>query len=215
MYDLRTTVNPNISLSKTWGTSSSNIYFVGRNGNIAHWNGSSWKKIESGTNLDIYDIYGDYSVSTNSIEILLVAGNLFQGIEKKVLSLKNNSVKELSTKNIPDGSLHGVWFKRSKKYYVVGNGIYSKRNSNDFNNWTNLHNGLTQYYIYGIAGTNYNNIFLCGSFGETLHYNGKTWKTYRNTPGFFKNEFFNVAIKSNKVVVVGYDGSKAFIAMGN
>lgn len=36
MYDLRTTVDPNLSLSKAWGTSSSNIYFVGRNGSIAY-----------------------------------------------------------------------------------------------------------------------------------------------------------------------------------
>ena len=32
MYDLRTTVDPNISVSKAWGSNNSSIYFVGRGG---------------------------------------------------------------------------------------------------------------------------------------------------------------------------------------
>ncbi len=58
MYDLRSAVDPNLSLTKVWGSRSNDIYFVGRNGSIAHYNGSSWTKIESGTSIDFQDIWG-------------------------------------------------------------------------------------------------------------------------------------------------------------
>ncbi|MCK7527250.1 MAG: hypothetical protein MZV64_61425 [Ignavibacteriales bacterium] len=58
MFDLRTTVDPNLSLSRAWGNNSNNMYFVGRNGSIAAYNGNSWTKIESGTTVDIQDIWG-------------------------------------------------------------------------------------------------------------------------------------------------------------
>ena len=45
-------------INKLWGSSSSDIYVVGNEGNIAHYNGTSWTKIESGTTLDINDIGG-------------------------------------------------------------------------------------------------------------------------------------------------------------
>ncbi|MBL0177150.1 MAG: hypothetical protein IPP94_18205 [Ignavibacteria bacterium] len=45
-------------INKIWGTSSSNIYIVGDNGSIAHYNGSTWRKIESGTTLPIRGLSG-------------------------------------------------------------------------------------------------------------------------------------------------------------
>ena len=42
---------------KIWGKSESNIYCVGRSGAIYNYIGSNWQKIESGTDLDIYDIW--------------------------------------------------------------------------------------------------------------------------------------------------------------
>ena len=46
------------AINKMWGSSSSDLYVVGNGGNIAHYNGSSWTKIASGTTLDIQDIWG-------------------------------------------------------------------------------------------------------------------------------------------------------------
>lgn len=54
------------SINKMWGSSSNDLYVVGNNGNIAHYNGSQWTKIESGTTLDIYDIWGDFNDKNKS-----------------------------------------------------------------------------------------------------------------------------------------------------
>jgi len=53
-------VNPLLtgSINKIWGTSSSDLFVVGNVGNIVHYNGSSWSKIESGTERTFFDIWG-------------------------------------------------------------------------------------------------------------------------------------------------------------
>ncbi|MCS7053504.1 MAG: glucosyl transferase, partial [Ignavibacterium sp.] len=209
-------INPLLTgkINKLWGSSSNDLYAVGNNGNIAHWDGVRWRKIESGTTLNIYDIWGDYINDNNKHEINLVAAEHLVGPERKILTIKNNSVAELSTSNMPIGSLYGIWFKSGKKYYVAGNGIYVKNNILYANNWTPLHNGLTPYYIYSIRGSRYNDISLCGSFGELLHFNGNTWKTFRDTPGFYNTEFIRIAIKESIITSVGYSGSQAFLTLG-
>lgn len=51
------TVFPSL-VNKIWGSSRGDMYVVGNNGNIAHYNGQSWKRIESGTISVIGDISG-------------------------------------------------------------------------------------------------------------------------------------------------------------
>jgi hypothetical protein len=41
-----------------WGTSSSNVYAVGEDGVLLHYNGSAWSEIASGTTADLYGIWG-------------------------------------------------------------------------------------------------------------------------------------------------------------
>jgi hypothetical protein len=49
-----------VRINKLWGTSSDNLYAVGNNGTIAHYDGSEWQRIESpeGTDLEFTDISG-------------------------------------------------------------------------------------------------------------------------------------------------------------
>ena len=100
-FDIRNiTGDQNIDVLKGWGTSSSNIYFVGRNGNIVHYNGSSWTKIESGATLPINDIYGAWNSQTNQWEILAVASNKYLNVNKKVLQITPSTATA-----IPDSGL--------------------------------------------------------------------------------------------------------------
>ncbi len=47
-----------VSVNQIWGTSSSDLYFVGLNGSIVHYDGSSFVQMESGTEVDLKDIAG-------------------------------------------------------------------------------------------------------------------------------------------------------------
>ncbi len=98
-WNAECSINPLLTgaINKLWGSSSSDLYAVGNNGNIAHWDGRKWTKIESGTTLNINDIWGDYNEKTGQWEILAVCGNILHGqeSEREILKVKNN----LSCKN--------------------------------------------------------------------------------------------------------------------
>lgn len=45
-------------LDAVWGTAADNVYAVGRQGVIVHWNGSRWRRLHTGTGEDLAAIYG-------------------------------------------------------------------------------------------------------------------------------------------------------------
>tara|TARA_B100000315_G_scaffold195807_1_gene186770 strand:- start:10373 stop:10744 length:372 start_codon:yes stop_codon:yes gene_type:complete len=45
-------------INAIWGTSSNNVYFVGGNGSIVHYDGLNFVKMESGTEVDLNSITG-------------------------------------------------------------------------------------------------------------------------------------------------------------
>ena len=50
--------NVNNDLISIWGHTSSDIFAVGRQGTIVHYNGSNWQSMNSGTTNDLWSIWG-------------------------------------------------------------------------------------------------------------------------------------------------------------
>jgi hypothetical protein len=212
MYDVRTSTDPNLSLSKVWGSNSNNLFFVGRNGSIAHYSNGAWQKIESGTSLNINDIYGAQNNKTNELEIVAVSSNILSGLNREVIQISSSQAKIIGKDGIK-GTLSSIWFKPGIKYYAVGDGIYEK-NKLSSSLWRNNPFDITTYYTYKIRGIDLNNITAVGGVGEILHFNGKTWKSYRNDAGLISGNYYSVAIKENLIVAVGYDSPRAAITIG-
>jgi hypothetical protein len=187
------------AIFKIWGTSSKNLYIVGANGSIAHYDGKIWTKIESGTTLAFYDIYGGYNSQTKEWEVIAVATDMFMATGTEIVKLiGNTAVKESHLGILYD--IIGVWFYPGKKYYVVGSGIYQKGNLSD-SVWSST-SVVTMNYTNSIRGNSINDIFFATPFDELLHYNGSTWKSYKigfgNSGGYT-----NVAVKGDIVAAVG------------
>lgn len=139
-------VNPLLTsaINKIWGTSSEDLYIVGNSGNIAHYNGTSWQKIESGTDLHLYDIYGDYS-EIDGNEILVTAADRFVSFEKEILKISNTTtITPLVTEGIPY-SIREIWYKANNKYYVCGSGLFTKNNIETSENWEEI--DASNYYL--------------------------------------------------------------------
>jgi hypothetical protein len=210
MYDLRTTLDPDLSLSRAWGTSSNEIYFVGRSGSIAYHSGTNWRKIYSNTELHRYDIDGKYSEEENKYEVLVTAANRFVSFEKQILQINNSvSVIRMVTDGIPY-SIKGLWFESDRQYYVCGGGVFNKKNIEDATVWKEIE--VSEYYTEAIDGNGINDIVLCGDFGEFLHFNGVSWKSYQEL--FSGILLLNISIKQDLIVSVGIDNPKAFITIG-
>jgi len=196
-----------LSFTKCWGANTNDMYFVGLRGSLARYDGTSWRRLESGTMLDVYDVFG------NDSEIFAVAAKQFVSLDRRVLRLSQTQVDSVTSNGIP-GSLRGIWFKSGRTHYVVGNGIYGKHSIVSPDPWIPLHGGVTQFYLYAIDGAAFNDIFVCGSFGELLHFNGLTWRTYRQTTAIAAGAFYKVAVKSGLCIAVGYDSPRGVVAIG-
>ena len=203
-------------INSMWGTSNSDFYVVGNNGNIAHYNGSNWTKIESGTDLNINDIWGSYNNKTDTWEILAVASNVFSSLDRAILNIDTNTQKvtQLPTQPI-NGTLSSVWFKPNSKYFVTGGGgNFEKYNLSEIN-WKHSIVSILRYSILKIRGNELNDIFGAGGGGEVLHFNGKTTKSYYNIAKLVNGNYYSIAVKNNLVIAVGEDNPTAVILIGN
>ncbi|MDP1994126.1 MAG: hypothetical protein Q8K40_02660, partial [Ignavibacteria bacterium] len=224
MYDVRATTDPTLSLSKVWGTSSSNIYFSGQNGSLAHYNGKSWQKIESGTDFYLLDIYGT------------TAGDIYSAglkvSEAKGIVLRRNKSGQFETMVEGDivskeelfnpklyGSLSSVWVDENNVIYTGGNLFYQFKN----NRWDYV-KSLPENYIGGNPGTYYrgyigsvrgnasNDMIIAGDRNTLKHFNGVDWQQL-GLPYSASSDISwgRVAIKGNIAVAVGNEGYKAKI----
>jgi hypothetical protein len=208
-----TSINFNGQVTKMWGTDKNNIYCVGRNGAIYHYFGTNWQRIESGTTLNINDIWGDFNEKTQEWEILAVASNIFSGFEKEVIQVKNTST-EIINKDGIDETLSSVWFDPNRKYYVIGSGTYEKNNLHS-SFWSGDPLDLTIYFENRIRANEINDVIIVGAYGETLHFNGATWKSYFNQTSLLNGTYLSVDIKNNLIIAVGYQSTQAVILIGN
>ncbi len=205
MFDVRTTTDPNLSLSKAWGANTNDMYFVGRGGSIAHYNGSGWQKINSGTDVKLLDVWGTgKNVWISGWEdfkptVLLKYNN------NLLTTVINNPNSNLFSNN-PDavsGAIESIWANNdSKLFLLTWYGLYRIGNDNngkaknlwsgDPNNW-----GLTK-----VRANNTNDIVAVGIKGRIWHYNGVSWKLYTELINN-RDNLRSVAIRNNLIVAVG------------
>jgi hypothetical protein len=126
-------------------------------------------------------------------------------------NIKENEAIQISTYPI-QWDLVSVWFIPGRHYYVIDSGIYEKKLLSD-NTWKNEPLDFTRYATTGIRRSEINDVFVAGAFGEFLHFNGVSWKSYINMLGKFNGSYGGVSVKNNLVIAVGYEGLQAKILL--
>jgi hypothetical protein len=199
-------------IKKIWGMNSSSIYIVGTNGAMAHYDGAGWQQLESGTTLDIQDIWGGINSLTGNLEILAVAADPDFSYDREILKISGTTVTTLSDSGI-QYPLNGVWFSPGTVYCVAGDGFYQKNNPYDNAAWTSDQLPYP-YYLYAIRGIAFNDMVAVGDFGEILHFDGVEWRPY-NAVTFLENGWnLSVAMKGDLVVAVGMNNGYGVVTMG-
>jgi hypothetical protein len=191
-------------INKFWGTSKSNLYGVGNKGNIFHFNGVSWRRLESGTDKNIHDIYG-----LGEEYIYLIGSNNTPSEEIKFMQFKNNNVLNLSTAGLP-WSMSTIWFPRPHRIYIGGDGVHYKDLRID-QSWRDIGSSFTHYYTGSIRGNDLNDVCVVTHFGGFYHFNGSLWKSYNLS--LSTGVFLRVEIKMNIAVGVGTLGGKYAFAV--
>jgi hypothetical protein len=200
------------SINEIWGASPNSVYLVGNIGTVVYYNGSNWTKLNSGTTIDIQDIWGATDCRGET-EILAVAS---YGTEipqaKELLKIVGTTVSEVSSDGLPL-ALASVWFSPMQKYYVGGDLLYSTSTLGD--RWQQEPN-QPLYYVSKIRGTGLNDVVVCGGLGHLSHFNGASWKHYTGSElPRIEGNYISVAIHPRVAVAVGgIVGGKAIALVG-
>ncbi|NLT52698.1 MAG: glucosyl transferase [Ignavibacteria bacterium] len=204
----------NGQVNKLWGGSENDLYCVGNGGAIYLYNGTTWTKIETGTDLPFVDIYGAANSETGKEEILAVCNRNYPA-GKRLYKIEGNTATEISLviPNYQAADIDGLWFVPNRRYYIAGNGIYEKKSLEDAE-WTGKPLEVSRYAKTSIRGNGLNDIFCVGAFGEILHYNGIRWKSFMDETGWFDGAYNNVDVKGNIIVATGGEGQQAKILIG-
>jgi hypothetical protein len=190
-------VNPLLTgaINKIWGTDSHDLYVVGNNGSIAHYQNGQWSKIESGTTTNIKDIWGKVNPVTQNKIIYCAVSNVVTSGEYKILSIKeNNTVDSISWNT--GRRVESIWFEDNLKMFTAGGGVFI---NNGDNNWIEQ-TELPLIHTNRIRGLSKNDVFVGGDFGLLAHFNGVNWRVYPETNVLL---FYSLDYKNNLLTAVG------------
>ncbi len=202
------------SVSKIWGRNSDDFYVVGNNGNIAYYNGTSWQKINSGTSVDLQDVWG----SSDGKSIWIAGFNYSIG----TIFLRNSGkgfekILEITEPDMPHPEnqithvFKSLWAANADTVYLgaIGRIYAAPKNTEGYakeNIWWNYSNsGELPPETNAIRGNAPNDIFVCGYLKFLMHWNGKSWNRYKEIEG--AGNWKALAVKKNVIAVVGYNNS--------
>ena len=209
------------SINKIWGMSSENLFVVGNNGNIAHYQNGTWSKIESGTSLRLLDIYG----TPDGKNIWACGWDNATG-NSVILEIKNDRAEIIyhsTEKNIPAyfGKLDALWSAGSE--FILGGSLVFRHSLYNKNNveteFVPITDGSELFmpgnFIWALRGSEKNNVFIAGDNGMVWHYNGVSWyKILETYSEQFDRRIFGLAVHQNIMASVGWKNSSAWIAIG-
>ncbi|MEA3287512.1 MAG: hypothetical protein U9Q77_09095 [Candidatus Marinimicrobia bacterium] len=216
MYHLQNMGLP-VSTEYCWGTSSSNMYFVGSYGSIVHYDGSEFTKIESGTEINLYSVSG-----TPDGEYVFVCG-VSRLYESVVVEINNLSAKTIyegdSPWSEPVGAPFTVHVLGDTAYFASGLGVWKYNYLTDSSSVVleaQNYEGISPRQIYVNSP---NDIFLCAARSELIHFNGVSWSSDFSVWGQFDYQGVTTEamdVKGNLVVRVGhcFGGNRALIVKG-
>ena len=188
-----------------WGTSSNNLYLGNQWGKIVHWDG----KKASLLNLQGIDVFKDIW-GTSESDIYAASGTI-SGERRSELyhynGLSWEKIKEASwnpSNNTVIGPISSIWkYPGQNSFFAAGGRVWSITNSV----W---HEYALGFLAEKIRGNKPNDVFVCGHWGYSAHYNGVDWQIYPQSSTLYNSLW----MKNNTVFEVGVYGDKAIIRMG-
>jgi len=189
-----------------WGSSNTDLWGVGKKGNIFYYDGINWQRIESGTHTNINDIWGVLDRATGQTTILAVVSDRYYVGEYRLLSIALNGIADTLNWTL-SRRLHSTWFDINSPIFVSGSGLRVWK----VDQWEEIL--IPNYFSTRVRGSALNNIFVVGAFGLCVHYNGSSWQTYEDLM-MATGSFEGLAVSDNLMVTVGYVDNHDVLVMG-
>lgn len=190
------------ALRGIWGNAPNDVWAVGDQGTIIHWDGIEWNKTNLGITTKITAIWGK---SSNEIYLVPISGvrSSFYKFNGSEWNKIYDDIGIFSTT---------LWSALSGNLIIGGTSLLEYDGSS-----------LQQVYIPGrtrgivkVRGSNINNIFTAGDFGEITHFNGISWQDIDDfeVPNGRYRILYSVWSSQHKVFIVGVDENRAITIIG-
>jgi len=208
-----------------WGKSSSNMYFVGLNGSIVHYDGSTFTKMESGTDVDLVDIDGNQDGSRVFVSGYNYTGELSG--QSVVLELKDGNWERLLSSTGYFGDIANGDYGRYMAIRVFGNTAYLTTGATDllmFNCKTRQLRYLPKNstvmggkQLESMDGNDFNDMLFVSPLDLVFHYNGSTYYQDDYIDKTFSHELYylKIRLKGDIAAVFGTTTVSGFIAIGH
>lgn len=190
-----------------WGTSSSNLFFVGDNGCIVHYNGSSFMKMMSGTDINLLDVTGVVDEETGQVRVW--AGGYSPVGRGVLVAYEQDSWTGVWNKDNPFYpneqylDVGGVWAPDTRSLLLNAGGytdeLIVRHNQNNFDDYEILFTNSTGF-TRGLHGNGLNDFFAVGD-DHVIHYNGQSTRIYEEVSDDVR--LLGVKQTENRVFIVG------------
>ncbi len=184
-----------IILKGLWGNSETDVFAVGYNGTVLHYDGINWSSMTSGTTEFLYGVWG-----SSGIDVFTV------GLNGTVIHYDGINWSSMTSGTIEH--LNGVWGSSGTNVFAVGyNGTVLHY---DGINWSSMTSGTTEHLddVWGSSGTD---VFAVGDNGTVIHYDGNNWSamaggTIEHLHGVWGGSGTDVFAVGDNGTVIHYDG---------
>ncbi len=200
------TSNTTATLNGVSGRSASDVYAVGNNGAILHWDGSSWSSERSGAVWSFLAAWSSpaatLAVGRNGVVVENGGGSWrFKWIEPGlsyrgvwgadsgevfvvgsfglIRRFSGSSSESMSINSFQ--VLNAVWGSSAGDVFAVGEG--GEIAHYDGISWSPM-NSITRFTLYGLWGTSASDVFAVGEGGAILHYDGASWSSMNSNTAF-------------------------------
>ena len=186
-----------------WGSSGSDIFAVGSEGTMLHFNGNTWAEMESGRTDSIFDVWG--SSSTNVYALTLGSILHYDG--------QTWNAEDFKT------SVSAIWGLSAENVYLMGenesyspySGWVAKKN-NDIWELLYLYGCTTNCFIDAGWGSDSANLYFVGGGGKIIHYDGEDFSEIdsnitQNLYGIWGSASDDIFAVGKDGVILHYDGN--------
>ena len=192
-------------LNWVFGFSTTDVYAVGTDGAFIHFDGDEWSSIDSGTERDLWGVWG-----SSPSEVWLVGGDVSNG-EPVILRWNGSQIEDVGIESdenpLAATALFKVWGIGTKTFAVGQRGLIVEWNGSA---WSNVAAGAeADDDFVSLWGTSEENIVVVGgrAGARIATYNGSTFDTI--APSGFGGLNAVYMCEENEAVVGGVPGYTA------
>lgn len=143
-----------------WGASENDVFVVGREGMILHYDGTAWITM-SGPTLDLSAVWGTSS------------SDVYAGGEYATILHYDGTVWQVMITGV-NYDIQSIWGSSPTDIYAVGRQGILHFDGTDWD-WVNTSEGQTQ--LNGVWGTSASDVYAVGEGGTIMHFDGADWST--------------------------------------